>query len=576
VDEYLKKVFTQIGEFFQGLTPARKIAVWITSGLIVAGIAALFIWAGDKTYKPLMSNLSAEDSAGIIRILRERQIPFRVDTTGKNISVPPESMDQLRLELATLGLPQNSVVGYEVFDKNSLGTTSFVQKVNQKRALEGELMRTIGTITGVRRSRVHLAMPSKSTFVEDQKKSTASVVLDLEPGTQLNDKQIYGIGNLVARAVEGMEVADVVIVDSNGKTLSKNASDPLAAATATQLDFKQKVEQDLEKRIENMLSRVVGDGHVVARVSADLDFAQVNETQTIYDQDGSAIRSVQENVKTMEGSRPGPQGPAGAASNLPGEPQRGTAMVKSDTKTSDRVTNYEVPQTIRKTIKPGYSTRKLSVAVMVDGQRVKTPDPKNEGKVLSEVRPWSPEKLKEFEDIVAGAMGIDRKRGDMLEIKNMEFNREDFEEASRMIAENDRKAYIQNMILYAVIGLTIILFFMLVVRPFIKWITENTIDSVDTFLPQTIEELEKLQKNASLPGMEDTVPVLPEKIDPEKVEGEMIKEKIITLVDANPHKAALILRDWLHDQKKKEAAAIAAKNEEKDGGGPGGGKSRTA
>ncbi len=549
VDEYLKRVFTQIYDFLGSLSPARKVAVAATAITIIAGVSALFMWAGDNSYKPLMTNLNPEDSANIIRVVRETQVPFRVEDGGRVISVPPEELDRLRIELATRGLPQSSVVGYEVFDKQTLGTTSFVQKVNQKRALEGELMRTIGSIKGVRRSRVHLAMPSKSTFVEDQKKPTASVVLDLEPGVRLSEKQIYGVGTLVARAVEGMEVSDVVIVDSLGKTLSNNPSDPLAAATATQLDFRQKVEQDLEKRIEAMLSRVVGEGRVVARVSAEIDFSQVSETQTTYDADGAAIRSVRKDSKSMEGSRPGPQGPAGAAANTPGrDPAADLAQVRTDTKINDETTNYEIPQTVRRTVKPAWSVQKLSVAVVVDGKPVKATD--ENGAVLSKTEPWSPEKLKEFEDIVARAVGIDTKRGDTLEIKNMEFTREDFDEAQRLLAETERKSYVYNLAIYGVVGLIIVLFFMFVVRPFIKWLTENTIDSVDTFLPQTIEELERMQKNATLPGMEDVVPTMPDTMDPEKVEGEMIKEKIITLVDANPHKAALILKDWLNETKR--------------------------
>ena len=207
------------------------------------------------------------------------------------------------------------------------------------------------------------------------------------------------------------------------------------------------------------------------------------------------------------------------------------------------------------------------MAVVLDGKQVKTTD--KDGKVESKVEPWPAEKLKEFEDIVASAVALDRKRGDTLEIRNMEFTHEDFDEAQKAIDGNERRAYIQSMIVYAVIAITIIMFFLYVVRPFIKWFTENTIDSVDTFLPQTIEELEKLQKNQALPGLEETVPVLPEKIDPEKVEGEMIKEKIVTLVDANPHKAALILKDWLHEEsnKKKEAKT------EEVGGAGGKGKS---
>jgi flagellar M-ring protein FliF len=214
------------------------------------------------------------------------------------------------------------------------------------------------------------------------------------------------------------------------------------------------------------------------------------------------------------------------------------------------------------------------VAVVVDGKQVKSVD--KAGVTSTKIEAWPGDKLKEFQDIVASAAGIDPKRGDTLEIKNMEFTREDFDEAQRIIAENERKSYIQNIVIWGVVGLVISLFFFLVVRPFIKWITENTIDSVDTFLPQTIEELERMQKNAALPGLEESVPVLPEKVDPEKVEGEMIKEKIITLIDANPHKAALILRDWLHEDASKKKPPGSGDDEEKKSAPAAGGKGKTA
>ena len=565
MSSYFQKIFKQISDFFAALSPVRRVAVVGTGVAVIAAIVLLFVSAGRQTYQPLMSNLNPEDAANVMRVLREKRIPYQLDDTGRNISVPPESVYDLRLELAAGGSINSSTPGYEIFDKSSLGQTSFVQKINQKRALEGELIRSINTIRGVRRSRVHLAIPQKSAFVEDQKRPTASVVVDLEGGVQLNEKQIFGIGNLVARGVEGMDIADVAIMDSQGRMLSRNTSDPLAAATATQLDYRQKVENDLEKRIEEMLARVVGDGRVVARVSADIDFNQTSETQTTYDQEGTAIRSVQKDNKTMEGSRPGPSGAAGAATNLPQPTGTTVAQVRSDTKTNAEVVNYEVPQTIRKTNKSAGGIKKLSVAVVVDGKTIKSTDA--EGVVQTKVESWPAEKLKEFESIVMTAAGVDKSRGDTLEVKNMEFTRVDFDDAEAQLREQERKVYTRNLITYGLVGMLILLFFFLVVRPFIKWVTDNTIDSVDSFLPQTIEELERLQKNATLPGMEEAVPVLPEQIDPEKVEGEMIKEKIISLVDSNPHKAALILREWVHEDK--NAAADPQ-------GGAGGGKPKTA
>jgi flagellar M-ring protein FliF len=558
VGDYLKRVFSQIGEFIGNQSAGKKLGIFVMSVGIIAVLVGLFYWAGNTSYSNLMSNLSPEDSTKIIGILREKRIPFRVDPTGKNISVPPESVDQLRLELATSGLPQSSVVGYEVFDKMTLGTTSAVQKINQKRALEGEITRTIDSIKGVAHARVHLAIPQKSTFVEDQKKPSASVVVDLEPGTVLNDKQIYGIGNLVAKAVEGMEVGDVAIMDSNGRMLSKTSSDPLAAATASQFDYQQKVEADYEKQIEEILSRVVGEGHVIAKVTADLDFARVNETQTTYDADGEAILSSEKHTDKMNMVRPGPYGVSGSASNQPGQPPAANGDVKNDTDKNVETINYRIPQTVRQTVHPTGSVKRLSVAVLVDGKNIKTLG--KDGVSQTKEEDWSADKLKEFEDLVASTVGIDKKRGDILEVRNMEFTHEDFEEANRMVSEKDHKVYVANMITYGVVGLTIILFFLFVVRPFVKWMTENTVESVDTFLPQTIEELERLNKNSALPGLEEAMPVLPERMDPVKVEGEMIREKIITLVDANPHKAALILKDWLVEEKKPAAGGKEAQS----------------
>jgi len=562
MSEYLTKVSKQIVEFLAALSPGRKIALIVALLAVFIGTGMLFSWAGKTGYTPLMTNLNGEDAANIMRVLREKSIPFVVDSTGRNISVPNETVNETRLALATMGMPQNSVVGYEVFDKQSLGTTSFVQKMNQKRAREGELMRTINSIRGVKRSRVHLAMPDRSTFVEDQKKPTASVIVDLEPGTVLSEKQLFGISTLVARAVEGLDIADVAIVDSNGKMLTRASSDPMSALTGNQMDMRGRLEREMESRIEDMLAHVVGEGHVVARVSADVDFSQVNETQTIYDQEGAAVRSSEKNNQSMEGSRPGPRGPAGATSNTPGNgPELQQASeIKNNTSRLNEVTNYAVPQTVRTTTRSPGQIKRLSVAVVLDGKQIKVAGKDGEA-AETKSEPWSAEKLKEFEAVVAGAVALDRKRGDTLEIKNMDFAREDLDGAVAQLDAVERRRYIQKLTSYGVIALLAGLFFAFVVRPYIKWITENTIDNVDTFLPQTIEELEKLQKGNAIAGLEDVVPALPDRLDPEKVEGEMIREKIVTLVENNPHKASLIVQGWLHgaETAKKAESADAGK-----------------
>jgi flagellar M-ring protein FliF len=560
--EFFNRIRAQLKEFVEGLSTSKKMALGITGSIIGVALVVIFMWAGKQGYQPVTyGNLNAEDSANIMRLLREKKIPFQVDPSGKQVMVPPEYLHDLRLELAMQGMPQSSGVGYELFDKQSFGTTSFLNKVNQKRALEGELMRSINSIKGVKRSRVHLAVPEKTAFVEDQKKSTASVVLDLEPGTLLNEKQIFGISHLVSAAVEGMDSSNVVILDSFGKELSKNVHDSIVGLTTEQSDFKRRLEEDYQRRVEGILSKVVGEGHVKVAISADLDFSTVTEQQTILDQDGATVRSQQKTNETMDGSRPLASGAPGAASNTPGEQPGVVASnsIRNNTAKSNEIVNYDIPKIVRNTQKPTGSVRKLSVAVLVDGKQVRGPA-SADGKVETKTEAWSAEKLKEFEALVVGALALDRKRGDNLEIKNIDFVPEDFEEAQRILDATATRGYIQSLIVYGVIGLIILLFFFLVVRPYVRWITENTTDSVDTFLPQTIEELEKIQKSSTLAQLDEVVPDLPDRLDPEKVEGEMIREKIVTLVDNNPHKASLILKEWLVQKPIKEPVGDKGKS----------------
>jgi flagellar M-ring protein FliF len=545
--EFLNRVIGQIQEFMKGLSASRKMALGITGGVIMLVMGGMFYWASNQAYQPIThGNMSAEDSANIMRLLREKKIPFQVDTAGKSITVPPEYLNDLRLELAMQGMPQTSGAGYELFDKQSFGTTSFLNKVNEKRALEGELMRSINTIKGVKRSRIHLAIPERSAFVADQKKPTASVVLDLEPGTILNEKQAFGITHLIASAVQGLQASDVVVLDSFGKEISKNVRDSLVALTGEQAEYKRKMEEDYQRRVEEILSKVVGEGHVKVAVSADLDFSSVSEQQTILDQDGATIKSQQKTNDSMEGTRPSASGPAGSASNSPDQNAAGVVAsnsVKNATNHNNEIINYDIPRTIRTTSKPSGNIKKLSVAVLIDGKTLKTTAA--DGTVTSKNEAWSVDKMKEFEAIVGGALALDTKRGDTLEFKNMEFVREDFEEAQKILDATAMRSYIQSLIVYGVIGLVIVLFFFFVVRPYIRWITENTSESVDTFLPQTIEELEKIQKSSTMAQLDEVVPDLPDRLDPEKVEGEMIREKVVTLIDNNPHKASLILKEWL-------------------------------
>ena len=512
-------------------------------GGMAIGICTLFYWASSTSYHTLVSNLAPEDSTAIIRYLREKRIPFIVDESGRNISVPPEKVYDLRLELASSGLAQTGVVGYEVFDKQSFGATSTVQRINEQRALEGELIRTINHLKGVERSRVHLAIPQKSAFMEDEKKPTASVILDLDPSYTPNEDQTRGIQRLVAAAVKGLEMNSVTIISNSGRQLSQNTDDPAAAFAAASLDYQRKFEQKLEAKVQSLLSTVVGEGKVVAKINADFDFSRVAETQTLFDGENSAVRSTNRDVDSMQGSRPMPGGQPGVKSMVPGaeNQQASNPVASNSTNRTQEVTNYEVPKTTRNTEKPMATLKRLSVSVMVDEPTVA--DAAAPGGIKRE--PISKERLAEFQSIVANAVGWDKTRDPEIQVRSLAFFKEDLDAATRAAELQQRNKLIGQLAQWIAIGLIFSLFFLFVVRPFIKWVTENTVDSVEDFLPQTLEELEKVQARQVAQSLEDILPEIEEKVDPEKVQSEMLKEKVVSLVNDNPHKASQILHEWI-------------------------------
>jgi len=544
VEEYFKKLINGFKEFYKTLPAARRTLLFVTASAIVAGIIFIFNWAGGQTYTVLYQDLGQEDSTRVMRLLRDKNIPYQVADGGKKIMIPPESVYDVRLETSSLGMPAVGVIGYEVFDSESFGTTSFVQKVNQKRALEGELMRTINHIRGVKRSRIHLAVPEKSTFIEETKSPSASVVLELKPGFIPNESQVLGISHLVASAVPGLDPERVVVVSESGKRLSKNFLDAASAEASSRIEMQLKVDKEIESKIEAILGKVVGEGAIIAKVHSELDFDQTTQQEKLVDNENKAVMSQVKDENKLVGQRPSPQGVPGARSNIPGEVAQGeTPQVRQDINKSLETTNYAIPETVKVTKKQVGGFKRLSVAVMIDKKREVVVAEDGESKAV--VKDWSPEDLGKFKSIVANAIGFDPKRGDELKVESMEFHKEDFDAAERELAAMQRRKLTYSLIQYAVIGLAILAFFLLVVRPFIKWLTENSVDVVEDFLPQTLEELEKLQSQSSLPGMEDSIPELEDKVDPEKVEGQMIKEKVLSLINAHPEKAAMILHEWV-------------------------------
>jgi len=549
----LVDTFKNFIDFFRTLDGARKMGMLAVAGVIVVILGGVLLYATKSSYKVLYTDLTKDDSAAIARLLEEGKIDYQISEEGKTILVPQEQVEIWRLEIAKKGVNFTGTVGYEVFDKQSFGTTSFVQKINKQRALEGELVKTIMHIKGVVRARVHLSIPDSSPFVSERKPPSGSVVLDVDRGVTMNGDEIKGIQSLVSSAVDGMRMHHVVVLDSRGKKLSENDGDDMSTQTASRIALETRMNDQYEKRVEEILARVVGQGKVIAKVNVRMDFTEKVETQTQYDQENAAVVSEVKNESKMQGVRPSPQGIPGARSNLPGEaPQPGIPETRNDVDKSLVTRNYNVPTTVTKSKKPTADVQNVSVAVMLDGKRV--PVKGKDGQILlnddgiavTKYQAWSEAELANFQQIVASSLGIMPTRGDKVVIKNMEFASEDLSEIEAIMRARENREILKNITKYLMIGALITLFFFLVVRPFIQWLTENTVESIEDFLPKTLEELEKIQANQRLPGLEDVLPSIDDKLNPEKIEGNMLREKIISLVEQNPAKAALVVHDMIH------------------------------
>ena len=291
-----QSVAVQLRNFANRLTRTQKIFI---GGAVVAAIVAIVMIIGtaNKTQMSvLFSELEAKDAATIADKLRERNIPYELSNNGSTILIPQEVLHDTRLSLASEGLPESSVVGYELFDKTNLGMSDFVQKLNYRRALEGELARTIGSIGEVKKARVHIVIPEKALFDKDQKQATASVVLQLKGTKSINKLNVEGIQNLVASSIEGLDAGAVTVVDQKGQILSEPQRDKnsLAAMSDTQYELQQKVDQYLTSKVQSLLDGVLGVGNAVVRATTELDFQQIEKTEEKFNPDEQVVRSEQQ------------------------------------------------------------------------------------------------------------------------------------------------------------------------------------------------------------------------------------------------------------------------------------------
>lgn len=409
----------------------RKIMLMLGAAAIIAIMAAVWLWGQQPSYRVLFANFSDRDGGAIVAELEKMNIPYKYAEGGGALLVPADRVHDARLKLAAQGLPKGGNVGFELMENQKLGASQFLEQVNFQRAMEGELARSIESLSAVQAARVHLAMPKDSVFVSEQKQPTASVLLNLHPGRVLDAQQVSAIVHLVASSVPELSPKNVTIVDQNGnllsdttRTASANGMDP------SQIKYVQDYQQNVAKRIESIISPIVGAENVRAEATADMDFSRSEQAVESYKPnqtpDAMAIRS-QQTSESQNGSAspagvPGaltnqPPAPATAPITVPGQktPAPAVPATPATNTRKDSTVNYEVDKTIQYVQKAGGGLKRLSVAVVVNYRKTVGKD----GKVT--MKPLSPAEITQITNLVKEAMGYNQERGDTLNVVNSSF-----------------------------------------------------------------------------------------------------------------------------------------------------------
>ncbi len=529
-----KEMLDQILGVFKGLGTTQKVIAGVLVVAVLGGLLSLVFMGGDKSgdYKVLFSGLNQQDAGEVVNRLKEQRIPYKLGGEGTVILVPSEQVYEVRLNLAGEGLPRGGGVGFEIFDKTSLGTTDFVQRLNYQRALQGELARTIREFDQVEEARVHIATPKESVFIEDEKPTTASVSLRLRTGATLAPNQVQSIVHLVATAVPGLTADNITVVDTAGRLLYRKEGDETSLLSATQLEYQTKIENTLRKKVESMLEEAVGVDHVKARVTAELDFNRVNVTEESYDPESQVVRS--EQMLNEEDMRAGAQseGIPGVKGDLASFAESGESKSGDNSFKRNNVTrNYEISRVTKQVQGTTGAIKRLSVAVMVDGTYKKAVD-KN-GASTMEYQPRSADEMQRFEKIVKNAIGFNEERGDQVDVVNTSFALSNVPEPKPDTMEKWREL-VERLAMPLIYLLIAVAFLLFVVRPFFRLLTVKQMEA------QRAAESAERSAQALAVAEEEDLSLLPR--------GLSDQEKIFRLAQSDPARAADLVRRWLREE----------------------------
>jgi len=498
---------------FQSLTPQKKFVVLFLIVSAVGGIAIFSFVANRPDFGVLYANLEESDSAEVVAMLEEKRVPYQLQAAGRVIEVPRERVYQLRLTLAADGFSPGGLVGFELFDNDSWNMSRFAQEVNYRRALEGELARTIMSVDEVERARIHLVLPERSAFFgAEEARTKASVVLKMRGAGRMKPAQVKGIVHLVSGSIEGLLPEDVAVIDTEGNllTATNKQDDEVTAISSYHLEYKHELENNLEQRLTRMLERIVGPDNAIVRVSADVDFRKVELQEELYDPDSVVVRSEQKRSEKVGGAastaavpgvranQPGGRGGSGVAQGPPSEKK-------------EQVLNYEINKVVKRMVESPGAIQRLSVAVLVH-----------------EKEDTEETELPRLVSLVKGAVGFDEKRGDQVEVVLTPFEKSVQEGAGEIPSPGFLEVLerlLPSALKYGGLIVGVLLLIFAVLRPLLKNLSEEG------------ERLEAFQRRLpeSLEGIEKAIPEMTE------------KDKLVRLVQQDPGRAAHIIKMWLRE-----------------------------
>ncbi len=545
-------------EFVKTIGATRIAAMGAVTIALVGFFAFLILRVTAPQMTPLFTDLNYDDSAAIVKELERQGVPYELRNDGNIVMVPNDRVARLRMALAGNGLPKGGGVGYEIFDKSDvLGTTSFVQNVNNLRALEGELSRTIRALDRVQAARVHLVMPERPLFSRDKVEPSASIVLKVRGS--LEPQQVRAIRHLVASAVNGLKPQRVSIVDEAGHLLADGASDDVNGGEVTADERQMAFQKRLRDQIETIVSSVVGPGRAHVEVSADFDFNRITQTSDKYDPDGRVVRSSQtreestaSNDKSENQVSVGNEIPVGGNQQRqqPAAPE-GNATPRDQSKKTEEIVNYEISKTTKTEVIEGGHVSRISAAVLVDGTYSKN----DKGEVT--YQPRSKEEIEQITALVRTAIGFDQKRGDQVEVVNLRFaempSNPINEPTGWLAALRFTKDDIMRAIEMAVMGLLGLVVLLMVVRPLVRRMLTPE-ERTPLALPAQGFGGGHDANPANTGAAAETPKPEPSKtakmIDIAQVQGQVHAQsvqKVGELADKNPNEAVSIIRQWMND-----------------------------